>query len=105
MAAGRGRPELDGTRARIARDIDLRARFPHGSKTARPSGPADTPTKKLAVKVADLSEIVGKLTEALNVVASVRSDRGGPLVEDEGISSTYATAWITSLDSRRPGTG
>jgi hypothetical protein len=37
----------------------------------------------LAVKVADLPEIVGKLTEALSEVTKVTCDRGGPFVEDE----------------------
>lgn len=96
-----GHPELDGARAKMVRDSDLRARFPHGSKTARPVGPADTPAKKLAVKIADLSEMVGKLTEALNEVTKVTSDRGGPLVDEEGISSTHATAWITALEEAR----
>jgi hypothetical protein len=96
-----GRPELDGARAKIARDSDLRTRFPHGSKTARPTGPVDTPAKKLAVSVADFSEIVGKLTEALTEIAKVAGDRGGPLVEDEGISPTHATAWIADLEEAR----
>lgn len=93
-----GRPELDGVRAKIARDADLRLRFPHGSKTVRPAGPTDTPAKKLAVKVADLSEVIGKLAEAVGDVAKVPSDRGGALVEEEGIASTYATAWIDALN-------
>lgn len=96
-----GLPEIEGAHTKVVRDGDLRARFPHGSKTARPAGPADTPTKKLAVKIADLSEIVGKLTVALNDVTKVTSDRGGPLVEDEGISSTHATAWITDLEDAK----
>jgi hypothetical protein len=73
-----GRPELDGARAKIARDSDLRVRFPHGSKTARPAGPTNTPAKKLAVKVADLSEIVGKLTEARSPMADSWSPTDAP---------------------------
>ncbi len=96
-----GRPELEGTRAKIARDADLRQRFPHGSKTVRPTGPADTPAKRLQGKIADLSEVVGKLTEALDAVAKVTGDRGGPLVEDEGISSTHASAWLADLEEAR----
>ncbi len=97
----KGQPVLEGNKAKVARDQDLRERFPHGSKVARPTGPADTPAKSLAAKVSDLSEVVGKLTEALNEVAKVRGDRGGALIEEEGIASTYATAWIDDLEQAR----
>jgi hypothetical protein len=96
-----GQPELDGTRTRIVLDKDLRARFPHGSKAPRPTGPADTSAKKLKGKIADLSEAIGKLTEALNEVSKVSGDRGGSLVEEEGIASTYATAWISDLEEAK----
>jgi hypothetical protein len=96
-----GQPELDGTRTKIVRDKDLRVRFPHGSKAPRPTGPADTPAKVLKGKIADLSEAIGKLTEALNEVSKVSSDRGGSLVEEEGIASTYATAWIHELEEAK----
>jgi hypothetical protein len=96
-----GHPVLEGNKVKVARDQDLRDRFPHGSKVARPTGPTDTPAKKLTQKVADLSEAVGNLSEALEEVAKVASDRGGTLVEEEGIASTYATAWIDDLDQAK----
>jgi hypothetical protein len=96
-----GQPELDGTRTKIVKDKGLRARFPHGFKAPRPTRPADTQAKVLKGKIADLSEAVGKLTEALTEVSKVSSDRGGSLVEEEGIASTYATAWINDLEEGR----
>lgn len=96
-----GHPVIEGNRAKVARDIDLRDLYPHGSRTTRPNGPADTPGKKLAVKVADLSDSIGKLTETLGAIKTVRSDRGGPLIEEAGIASTHVRAWLDDLDEAR----
>ncbi len=96
-----GHPEVEGTRAIIVADAELRARFPHGSKTVRPTGPVDSPAKRLQVAVADLSETVGKLTEAMEAVKGVKSDRGGAQVVEVGVPSTYATAWIEALEEAK----
>lgn len=101
MVDDKGQTELEGARTKVASDAELRRRFPHGAKTPRPSGAVDTPAKQLAAKVADLSEVVGKLPESLDAVAAVVGDRGGKLVEDQGIAATYATAWIETLEKAR----
>jgi hypothetical protein len=96
-----GQPEIEGTRVKTARDVELRSLFPQGSRTTRPPGPADTPHKKLEGRVADLSETFGKLVEALAAVDKVRSDRGGKLIEEVGIAPTSVNAWLTHLDEAR----
>jgi hypothetical protein len=90
--SGAVRKRVDGSGDQIISDIYLREEFPpQGKRRARSAG--DTPTELLKNRLADFSDVLGRLGEAFTAIGAVTGNDGTPLVDVDGADSRQCEEW------------